>query len=124
MCDCRPKTLRYSFRCKRKGGISIFGWDPHYSLEFTILHFWLYMVFLGILIAFILSSLGCYFQRFTKKFNSRCGGVSQSLPAQMFIPKQKQCENVSRLNSSFSISKPCVSSSSISFDSKIVKAAY
>lgn len=73
MCDCMPDHYRYNFPCKRKGPFWKI-WAS--SLEFTIIHFWIYMIFLGVLIAFVLKTVGCYMKRRGCKQDSR----KQDLP--------------------------------------------
>lgn len=60
MCDCLPDNFRSNFRCRKKSryfpfnfSFDIFG----IALELTVVHLWLYMVILGILIAFALKTV-------------------------------------------------------------------
>lgn len=62
MCDCLPENFRSNFRCRKKsryfsfdiGNVDLFG----IALELTVIHIWLYMVILGVLIAFTIKTFG------------------------------------------------------------------
>lgn len=75
MCDCLPDNFRSNFRCRKKSrylpfdlGFDLFG----IALELTVVHIWLYMIILGILIAFILKTISyCMSQRNSQSKNKK-----------------------------------------------------
>lgn len=131
MCDCMPNHIKYSFRCKKRRNNSFLGLRLNYALEFTIIHFWIYMVFLGVIIAFILKSVGCYLQRRSISKYSREPKVEtcdnyEPLPRKnsicSSIQNQRCNDNISCFRSNCSMLKPVLSDSSDTFDSKLARS--
>lgn len=82
MCDCLPENFRSNFRCRKKSryfnfkfGSDLFG----VALELTVVHLWLYMVILGILIAFTLKTVSyCRTHRNSQVKTKKNNGASGS----------------------------------------------
>lgn len=86
MCDCLPENFRSNFRCRKKnrifffdiGNLDLFG----IAFELTVIHIWVYMVILGILIAFTIKTFGyCCTQKNSKvlktiEIKRNAGGVT------------------------------------------------
>ncbi|KAK6643362.1 hypothetical protein RUM43_004867 [Polyplax serrata] len=70
MCECGSNHIKYNFRCKKRRNVSLLGLRFNCSLEYTIIHFWLYMIFLGILLAFVLKGIGCFLKKRLAKKNN------------------------------------------------------